>query len=295
MQLRNKATIQRRMPFMLLSIITCLGTLFGYGGASAAPSTTIVQDATHGVTNNFTTPAVTQDVYTHLPTIYLAGDSTVQTYREAQRPQAGWGQMIGQYLDDSIAVSNQAIGGRSSRSFIEQGRLDTIISQIQPGDYLMIQFGHNDADRKPERYTPVQDYHNYLKVYIHGARSKGATPILVTPVSRRDYNASGQFNVSFPEYVAAMKQVAAETQTPLLDLSARSVAYYNSVGIEGTTSIFLHVQPGLYPYFPNGVVDNTHFQEYGAMQIAGLVAEGIRDLGLPLSEHVLNPASSAVQ
>ncbi|WP_458119940.1 rhamnogalacturonan acetylesterase [Paenibacillus sp. Z6-24] len=288
--MNKKVYIRRMMPLLLLGLITCLGTLFGAMGASAAPTTNTIEDSTHGVTNSLATSAVTQDVYAHRPTIYLAGDSTVQSYRESQRPQAGWGQMIGRYLDDSIAVSNHAIGGRSSRSFIEQGRLDTIIGQLQTGDYLMIQFGHNDADRKPERYTPVGDYRNYLKVYIHGARSKGATPILVTPVSRRDYNPDGQFNVSFPEYVEAMKQVAAETQTPLLDLSARSVAYYNAVGIEGTTSIFLHVQPGVYPYFPNGVVDNTHFQEYGAVQIAGLVADGLRELNLPLSGHLLETA-----
>lgn len=223
------------------------------------------------------------------PTVYLAGDSTVQTYAASKQPQAGWGQMIDRYLDENVTISNQAIGGRSSRSFIEQGRLDTILNQIQSGDYLMIQFGHNDADTKPERYTPVPDYKIYLKQYIDGALAHGATPILVTPVGRRDYNTTtGKFNISFPNYVAAMKEVAQETNTKLLDLSTRSVAYYDSVGVEDTKKVFLHVPAGVYPNFPDGVVDNTHFQEYGAIQIARLVAEGIADLQLPLSEHVEN-------
>ncbi|WP_322907438.1 rhamnogalacturonan acetylesterase [Paenibacillus campi] len=226
-----------------------------------------------------------------IPVVYLAGDSTVQTYRSAQRPQAGWGQMIAGYFDDGVQFSNRAIGGRSSRSFIEQGRLDTIVSLLQPGDYLMVQFGHNDADfSKPERYTPVNDYRQYLKTYIDRAHSKGATPILVTPVSRRDYNAStGQFNPSFPDYVQAMKQVAAETNTLLIDLNARSVALYNETGVEGTKSIFLHVAPGEYSAFPNGVQDNTHFQEQGAVKIAGLIAAGIQELNIPLSGHMIHP------
>ncbi|MFD1886927.1 rhamnogalacturonan acetylesterase [Paenibacillus wenxiniae] len=277
----------RRVPgigmvvMMLLLSVWCSGGATGLNQVSAADN--------NGLSVNVQTTADATAV--HIPVVYLAGDSTVQTYRASQRPQAGWGQMIASYFDEGVQFSNHSIGGRSSRSFIEQGRLDTIVSLLQPGDYLMVQFGHNDADSsKPERYTPVNDYRTYLKTYIDRARSKGATPILVTPVSRRDYNAAnGQFKPSFPEYVQAMKQVAAETNTLLIDLNARSVALYNATGIEGTKSIFLHVAPGQYAYFPDGVQDNTHFQEQGAVQIAGLVAAGIKDLNIPLSQHLLAP------
>ncbi|MFD1953363.1 fibronectin type III domain-containing protein [Paenibacillus thailandensis] len=222
------------------------------------------------------------------PTVYIAGDSTVQTYDPYWKPEAGWGQMIAKYFTDDVVFDNRAIGGRSSKSFINEGRLDEILRAIKPGDYFLVQFGHNDATISiPERYASPADYKNYLKTYINGARQRGATPILVTPVGRRDYNAdTGKFNVSFPEYVQAMKEVAAELDVKLVDLSSLSVAYYDSIGPEGTLSVFLHVEAGIYAAFPNGSTDNTHFQEYGAIQIARLVAGGIRELGLPLSDFV---------
>ncbi|WP_181438690.1 fibronectin type III domain-containing protein [Paenibacillus sambharensis] len=223
-----------------------------------------------------------------LPEVYIAGDSTVQTYDEYWKPEAGWGQMIGRFFDDSIVFHNHAIGGRSTKSFLEQGRLDAIFRAIKPNDYFLIQFGHNDATiSRPERYASVPDYKNYLKTYVNGARQRGAVPILVTPVGRRDFNPeTGKFNVSFPEYVKGMKEVAAELEVPLVDLSALSVAYYDSIGPAATLSVFLHVEPGIYPAFMNGVQDNTHFQEYGAIQLARLVSGAIKDLGLPLSEYV---------
>ncbi len=225
----------------------------------------------------------------HIPVVYLAGDSTVQTYATAQRPQAGWGQMIARYFDQGIQFSNHAMSGRSTRSFIEQGRLDAITSQLQPGDYLMIQFGHNDANSaRADRYTPVPDYARYLKEYIDLAYEKDATPILVTPVSRREYDVTAkQFKRSFPEYVQAMKQVAVETNTLLIDLNASSAELYTTLGVEATQSTFLHTMPGQSPAFPNGIQDDTHFQEQGARQIAGLVASGIKQLDIPLAQHVL--------
>ncbi|MBB6634461.1 fibronectin type III domain-containing protein [Cohnella thailandensis] len=222
------------------------------------------------------------------PTVYIAGDSTVQTYDPYWKPQAGWGQMISRYFSSDIAFSNQSIGGRSSKSFLLEGRLDTILRSIKPNDYFLIQFGHNDATISiPERYASPADFKGYLKTYIEGARQRGATPILVTPVGRRDYNAdTGLFNVSFPEYVAAMKELAAELNVPLVDLSTLSREYYNTIGPEGTLAVFLHVPAGVYGAFPSGSEDNTHFQEYGAIQIARLLSGGIRQLDLPLASYV---------
>lgn len=230
-----------------------------------------------------------------IPTVYIAGDSTVQSYDEFWKPEAGWGQMIPRYFSSSVAFDNHAIGGRSSKSFIFEGRLDTILRKIQPNDYFMIQFGHNDATISvPERYASVPDFKNYLKAYVNGARQRGATPILVTPVGRRDFNAStGKFNVSFPEYVAGMKEVAQELNVKLVDLSTLSVAYYDSIGPVGTLSVFLHTEPGIYQAFPNGSADNTHFQEYGAIQLARLLAGAIEQLGLPLSAYVADVGEPA--
>jgi len=223
-----------------------------------------------------------------LPTVYIAGDSTVQTYDPYWEPEAGWGQMLPRFFNSNLSFANHAIGGRSSKSFIVEGRLDEILLKIKPGDYFLIQFGHNDATISvPERYASPADYKNYLKAYINGSRQRGAEPILVTPMGRRDFNAdTGKFNVSFPEYVAAMKEVAGELGVQLVDLSALSIAYYDSIGPEGSLSVFLHVEPGIYGAFPNGSADNTHFQEYGAIQLARLLAGGIQELSSPLSGYV---------
>lgn len=222
------------------------------------------------------------------PTVYIASDSTAQTYSSAYYPQMGWGQRLGAYLDANTTVANHAIGGRSSRSFIEQGRLDTILNAIQPGDYLFVQFGHNDASvSNAERYTSPDDYKRYLRdSYMAGATARGATPVLLTPVSRRDYDANGQFRVSFPDYVTKVYELAAETGVATIDLSARSRAFLNSIGPEAAKGVFLHLSAGQYPAFPDGVADNTHFQEYGAGQMARLVSEGVAALPLPLAGHV---------
>lgn len=222
------------------------------------------------------------------PGVYLAGDSTVQTYDAGFIPQAGWGQMIGRYFDEKVAFRNHAIGGRSSKNYITQGRLDEILRVINPGDYLMVQFGHNDATQGvDDRYASPADYKEYLRTYVNGARQRGATPILVTPVGRRDFDeATGKFNVSFPEYVQKMKELAGEENVPLVDLSALSRVYYDEIGPEATKSVFLHVDAGVYANRPNGTVDNTHFQEYGAIQIARLVAGGVKELPVPLAARV---------
>ncbi|MBB3112165.1 fibronectin type 3 domain-containing protein [Paenibacillus phyllosphaerae] len=222
------------------------------------------------------------------PNVYIAGDSTVQTYDPYWEPEAGWGQMLPRFFNDDVTFTNKAIGGRSSKSFIVEGRLDEILLAIKPGDYFLIQFGHNDATISvPERYASVPDYKNYLKTYVNGARQRGATPILVTPMGRRDFNeTTGKFNVSFPEYVAGMKEVAEELNVPLVDLSTLSVAYYDSIGPAASLSVFLHVEPGIYGAFPNGSADNTHFQEYGAIQLARLLSGGIQELDLPLADYV---------
>ncbi|HTG69770.1 MAG TPA: SGNH/GDSL hydrolase family protein [Candidatus Udaeobacter sp.] len=223
-----------------------------------------------------------------LPTVYIAGDSTVQTYDPYWLPQAGWGQMIPNFFSDNVIFKNHAIGGRSTKNFISEGRLDEVLRAIKPGDYFLVQFGHNDATISvPDRYAAPADYKNYLKTYINGARQRGATPILVTPMGRRSFNAdTGKFNVSFPEYVQAMKEVAQEFDVDLVDLSTLSISYYDSIGPAATLSVFLHTPAGVYGAFPNGSADDTHFQEYGAIQLARLLSGAIKQLDLPLAQSV---------
>ncbi|RZU62523.1 fibronectin type III domain-containing protein [Zhihengliuella halotolerans] len=222
------------------------------------------------------------------PTVYITGDSTVQTYRDDFAPQAGWGQMIERFLSDDVVVDNHAIGGRSSKNFISQGRLDTVLGQIRPGDYLFVQFGHNDNSYGvDDRYAAPADYRNYLRTYVDGAIQRGATPILVTPVSRRSVDeATGEFNVSFPAYVREATELAAETGSALVDLSASSRGYLNEIGPEEAKSVFLWVPAGVYPNRPNGTQDDTHFQEYGAIAMARLIAQDIEQLDVPLADQV---------
>ncbi|GGF38452.1 hypothetical protein GCM10010922_12230 [Microbacterium sorbitolivorans] len=224
-----------------------------------------------------------------IPTAYIAGDSTVQTYDPiAYAPQAGWGQMIDRFLADDIAVDNHAIGGRSSKNFITQGRLDEILRNIRPGDYLFAQFGHNDATQGvDDRYASPEDYKEYLREYIQGARQRGATPVIVTPVSRRSFNAdTGEANVSFPEYVAKAIEVAEQEDALLVDLSASSRAYLTEIGAEAAKAVFLHVDPGVFANRPAGTADDTHFQEYGAIQMARLVAQDVAEFDDPIAAKV---------
>lgn len=222
------------------------------------------------------------------PTVFVTGDSTVQTYDDYWAPQAGWGQMLGRFLSDGVTVDNHAIGGRSSKNFISQGRLDTVLRQIRPGDYLYVQFGHNDNSYGvDDRYAAPADYRNYLRTFVDGARQRGATPILVTPVSRRSFDSSGHANVSFPQYVEQARGLAEETGTPLVDLSASSRAYLDEIGPEAAKSVFLWVPAGVYPARPDGTQDDTHFQAYGAIQMARLVAQDTAALDVPLADEVV--------
>ncbi|UQZ36908.1 hypothetical protein C2I18_27260 [Paenibacillus sp. PK3_47] len=224
-------------------------------------------------------------------TIYMAGDSTMQSYSSIQAPQEGWGQQFGRYFANGVTVQNDSIGGRSSKSFMADGRLDTILQRIKPGDFFFISFGHNDASAGiPERYASPEDYKTYLARYVNGAKQRGATPILLTPVGRRDFNTITQeFNVSFPEYVQAAKEAAEELNVQLIDLSQLSIAYYDQIGLAASEKVFLYANPGEFPKYPNGVNDNTHFSSYGAQVIAGLVAGAVKELELSISPFVIDP------
>ncbi|OYD09595.1 rhamnogalacturonan acetylesterase [Paludifilum halophilum] len=247
--------------------------------------------------NALTITALPSEKKGNHPTIYIASDSTAQTYSGYWKPQAGWGQMLPYFFHPDVSVQNHAIGGRSTKTFYNEGRMDTILREIRPDDYLLIQFGHNDATEWiPERYTPVDEYKEYLKDFVEGVRQRDGIPVLVTPVGRRDFNKdSGEFNVSFPEYVEGMKEVAVDLDVLLVDLSTLSRHFYNEIGPGATRDIFLHVEPGIYEAFPDGAADDTHFQEYGAVRIADLLSEGIANLHTPLADYTVDPYNSLSQ
>ncbi|SFJ89401.1 Lysophospholipase L1 [Halobacillus dabanensis] len=216
--------------------------------------------------------------------IYIAGDSTASYYGEDRAPRTGWAQVLDPMFDKKIVVQNHASSGRSSKSFIDEGKLDNILAEIKKKDYLFIQFGHNDSKSSdPARYTePFTTYKSYLKQYIDGAREKGAIPVLLTSVERRGFTEDGQAKRSHGEYPEAMKQLGSEEQVPVIDMSERSIDLYNQLGPEGSKDLFMWFAEGEHPNYPEGVSDNTHFQENGAKQIAELVAEEVYRLKLPL-------------
>ena len=202
--------------------------------------------------------------------VFLAGDSTVAEYGAERDPQAGWGQKLKDYLQAGWTVRNHAIGGRSSRSFIEQGRLDAIAAEITAGDVLLIQFGHNDAKREDhQRYTePQQDYPRYLQRYIDVAREKGATPVLVTPPARYFYDYRGLID-THGRYTLSMQALAARTGVALIDLNASSSDWIRHHGEQGAKPYFMFVPA-------QGKADGTHFSHAGARAMACLVATGWR-------------------
>ncbi|HZG13940.1 MAG TPA: rhamnogalacturonan acetylesterase [Candidatus Bathyarchaeia archaeon] len=213
----------------------------------------------------------------HAPTIFLAGDSTVTDQVSGQYPCTGWGQVLPLFFHDGIAVANHARSGRSSKSFIAEGRLEYIWRQIRPGDYVLIQFGHNDQKTDERGTDPFTTYRDYLKVYLDGAKKAGAAPVLITPVHRRHFNDDGQLIDTHGPYLEAMKQVAEEEQVPLIDLAAQSKRLIEQLGDEASKRLFMRLDPGEFANFPNGLQDDTHFQERGAIKIAELVAEEIRE------------------
>ena len=210
--------------------------------------------------------------------VYLAGDSTVKTYDETRAPQAGWGQFIAEYFTSYVIFENHAEGGRSTKTFIEEGRLQKILQQIRPGDYLFIQMGHNDsAINKQERYTePQTTYKQYLREYIAGAREKQAIPLLITPVSRLAYQ-DETFVTNLEAYAKAMLEVAVEDNVAVIDLNKRSLDYYSSLGYEKTVKLFMLAYDGH---------DHTHFTFTGAKNIGALIVKAIKELDIELSRYV---------
>lgn len=217
-------------------------------------------------------------------TIYLIGDSTVCNYAASAYPMTGWGQMLPYFFNSAnVKIDNRAIGGRSSRSFYEEGRWTAVKNALVAGDYLFIQFGHNDRDfSKAERYTSVEDYKKFLTIYVNESRAKGAIPVLVSPMVMNAWNNGTMRNV-FTEtgnnYRGGMLEVATALKVPFIDLNMKSWNLYKGLGQNYISRFVYHTYPaGEYPNYPDGISDGTHFQEMGAIENARMVVQGISEL-----------------
>jgi lysophospholipase L1-like esterase len=220
--------------------------------------------------------------------VFIASDSTAAEYAPELYPQLGWGMVLKCAFGDDVLVRNYAKGGRSTKSFATQGFFAQIEREIGKGDTLLIQFGHNDSKLDdPIRYTdPESDYKAWLVRYVEMARSKGAQPVLITPVTRRKFE-NGVLIDTHAAYAKAMRKVATESRTPLVDLTADSMRWISSLGDQASRQFYLVYSPGdRIPRFPDGHEDNTHFSEMGARKVAELVVARLVRMKLPISRHI---------
>ena len=213
------------------------------------------------------------------PTIYIASDSTAQTYKQSiYYPEIGWGQVFGDLFTDEVVVDNRATGGRSTKRYYDEGRLDKILEVIKPGDYLFVQFGINDGDtRKEDRYISVEDYKKLLKEeYIGEVQKRGAIPILLTASASASWDEeNGQFSYSRTKYANATREVAQETGCRMIDINKVMTDTYNTMDKDEVLSGYLICEPLESAQNPAGTDDRTHFKEKGARRVASLIAEQI--------------------
>lgn len=217
-----------------------------------------------------------------MSTIFWAGDSTVQYNGEDTYPQTGMGQVFENFTKEGIMVSNHAKNGRSTKSFLEEWRMVSIYDSITEGDFLFVQFGHNDEKiNDPARYTkPTGDYQINLEKFVNVARNKKAIPVFISPLTRRVFDENGNVTEDLHKpYTEAMKEKAQELQVAFIDLDNLSLEKLIEAGPEETYSWYMNLEPGIFDNYPEGQVDNTHLQKKGAEIYAKIIATELLKLG----------------
>jgi lysophospholipase L1-like esterase len=225
------------------------------------------------------------------PTIYIAGDSTVVD--QDVEPWTAWGQILPRFLRPGVVVANHAESGETIKSFVSERRFDKIFTEIKPGDYLLMQFAHNDQKinhKTGQPVVPIDEYKSLLTEYIAKARAAGATPVLVTSMNRRTFDASGHITNSLAGYPNAMREVARQQHTALIDLNAMSKTLFEAMGPEGAKKAFMHFPANAYPNQTKAISDDTHFNSYGAYELARCIVDGIRKNNLPLKKFLTKDA-----
>lgn len=226
-------------------------------------------------------------------TVYLAGDSTMAPKLPDKRPETGWGEALQAWFDsDVVTVDNRARNGRSTRTFIGEGRWAAILNDLDKGDYVFIQFGHNDgSENKVDRYTPPTDYRANLRGFVDDVRARGGIPVLLTPVMRRRFDDRGNFYDTHGAYPGIVRNLAREAEVPLLDMHRDSGALLLESGPVASRDLFLILAPGESPNYPDGLDDNTHFSPEGAARMAALAVAELRASGIGLANYLENPGN----
>jgi lysophospholipase L1-like esterase len=216
------------------------------------------------------------------PKIHLAGDSTMADKpTEPPNPEHGWGQLFPRFFTDPKMIVNHAANGKSTRSFLTENRWQKLVEGLEPGDWVIIQFAHNDEKIFPNARGEFQEN---LRRFVAEVRAKGANPLLATPCARRAWDATGHLINSHGDYPEALRAVAVETKVPLLELNQLTTALEEGHGIEGSKLLHLWIPAGVYTRQPGPYEDNTHYSAYGAERVAALAVQEIIRLQLPLKQ-----------
>ncbi|MFN3941979.1 MAG: rhamnogalacturonan acetylesterase [Flavobacterium sp.] len=221
--------------------------------------------------------------------IYTVGDSTMANKPlENNNPERGWVQMLAPFFNENVAIFNHAVNGRSSKSFRDLGHWQPVLNQLKKGDYVLIQFGHNDSkDTDPVRYTNPQTSYRYnLITYINEVRDKGATPILLSSIARRKFNDQGVLLDAHGNYTLVARLVAQEFNVEFIDMQYLTEQLFLKYGVESSKKLVLNFEPGEHPYFPEGKTDNTHLTEFGATEIAKLFVDEMVKKNHPISKFL---------
>ena len=218
------------------------------------------------------------------PTIFLAGNSTVVD--NDCEPYTSWGQIIPCFFDENVAIANYAESGLAADTFIGQRRLKKALTQMKSGDYLFVEFAHNDQKQKGPGKGSHYSFAYYMKQFIDEARAKGVTPVLVTPTRRRFFDENGKIQDTHLDYPQVVKEMAEREHTSLIDLQEMTKVMCEALGQEDSKKLFVHYPANTYKNQREELKDNTHFSTYGAYEVAKCVLEGMRYVGIPLVKHV---------
>ncbi|WP_297094628.1 glycoside hydrolase family 88 protein [uncultured Draconibacterium sp.] len=220
------------------------------------------------------------------PVIFLAGNSTVTD--QEYEPWASWGQMFPRFLKPEIVVANFAESGETLKAFRAENRLKKILSVMKPGDYLFMEFAHNDQKPGSSHVEPYTTYQDELQYFINESKKRGGKPVLVTSTNRRKFNDEGQIENTLEEYPNAMRQLTKEQNIPLIDLNAMSKVFYEALGVENSKKAFVHYPVNTFPNQDKPLADNTHFNPYGAYELAKCVVQGILDQDMDLAKYIVD-------
>ena len=221
---------------------------------------------------------------TAVTTVFLCGNSTVVD--QDNEPWASWGQMIPYFFDTNVSIANYAESGESANTFIAAGRLKKALSQMKKGDYLFMEFGHNDQKQKGPGKGAYYSFMTSLKTFIDEARLRGVHPVLVTPTQRRSFGPDGRIRDTHEDYPEAMRWLAEKENVPLIDLNEMTRTLYEAMGAEPSKRAFVHYPAGSYPGQTQDFADNTHFNPYGAYEIARCIVEGLKTRVPDLARHL---------